>query len=217
MDIDSFSQCLSFMQTTNPSKALVDKALPLAGALFGTTLGFALNYASSKIKDNKSTKNKLMCINEDIEVIEHALNESAKECARLLTLLIQKSPLVGNRLPGSISGLCIDSYFIDVAHKYSRNQRYWIQLTLERLKEINIKLGNNSSQSTTYEKSVEIINLLSITIETARLCKMSQLDSRIDHYEMLSHLKSLETPNEYIAACELALNNVTSENSSLGL
>jgi hypothetical protein len=205
------------MQTINPSKGLFDKILPIAGALIGTTLGFALNFSSSKVKDNKSANNKIMCINEDIDALEHALNETAKECARLVSLLIQRSPIVGNRLPGSISGLCIDSYFIDVAHKYSRNQRYWIQLTLERLKEINLKLGNRSGQSTPYERSVDMLNLLSITIETARLCRMIKLNDYIDHYEMLSHLKTIGTPTEDIAGCDLAINNVNLENASLGL
>lgn len=217
MDFESFSQCLNYVQLSSQSKTLLDKILPVAGALLGTVLGFALNYGTGRIKESKSTSNKIMCIGEDIEVINHALNEAAKECARLISLLIKGERLAGNRLPGSISGLCIDSYFIDVAHKYSRNQRYWIQLILERLKEVNIKLSGWDGGLTAYEKSAALLNMISISVETARLCKMSQLGSYIDHFDIIPYLELIGTEGPHIAACDLAMRNLREENTVLGL
>ncbi|MGX9559495.1 hypothetical protein [Pseudomonas sp. CFBP 5750] len=217
MDFESFSQCLNYMQATVQDKGTLNKVLPIMGTLLGTAFGFALNYGAGRVKDSKAAKNKIMCIGEDIEVIVHDLNATAKECARLVSLLVERAPLAGNRLPGSMSGLCIDSYFIDVAHQYSRNQRYWIQLALERLKEINLKLTGLNADLPLYDRVAALLNLISISMEISRLCKMSQLDAIIPHYEILPYLESLEISRECLAACDMAIMNLNEQNAVLRL
>lgn len=217
MDIESFSQCLNYLQASAQSKGYFEKSLPIAGALIGTALGFFLNYSSGRIKENKAAQNKIMCINEDLAVINHSLDELAKEATRLITLLVQKQPLSGNRLPGSISSLCLDSYFIEVAHKYSKNQRYWIQLLLARVKEINIKLGSLHEDQDLYTRSITLMNMISLAVECARLCKMSLSNILTDHISIHSYLEELDIPSEDFEAYKYAESNAKAQNAVLGL
>lgn len=61
MDIDAFTQCLTYIQTTTV-KPSVDKYLPLAGTVVGAGLAFGLNYFSTTRKEARTKGAKKLAV-----------------------------------------------------------------------------------------------------------------------------------------------------------
>ena len=218
MDIESFNQCLGYLQASLQGKGTLDKALPILGTLVGAVFGFALNYFAGRGKENNAAKNKLMCIEEDVMAIEHSLDELNKEALRMISLIVKKTPARGNYLPLSISALCLESYFIDVAHKYSRQQRYWIQLLISRLEEISDALVEiKDFKGPMYTRAVNLLNLIGLAVNCSRFCKMIMQGEILEDEGVVSWLRVMNVSEEHLDAYSRAFENAEVHNTTLEL
>lgn len=218
MDIENFNQCLSYLQASLQGKGTFERVLPIVGTLVGAVLGFALNYLAGRGKENKTARNKLMCIDEDVMAIEHSLNEMSKEAVRMISLVVQKATPSGNYLPLSVSALCLESYFIDVAHKYSRQQRYWIQLLISRLKEISCALEEiKDFKGSIYMRSINLLNLIGLAVNCSRFCKMIMQGKIVTDEGVVNYLRELDVSEEYLEAYNRAFENAAVRNAALQL
>lgn len=141
MDIENFQQCLNYIDFARPTKNHLEKIIAVGGTLAGTVIGFALNYFHAKSKESRSAENKLMCCDEDVHRIRAYLNMEIEEVLRLTSRLVNRKPLIDYRLQDNISTLLLNEYFPEVAHKFSQNQRYWMQSLLNSLKTVNSMLS----------------------------------------------------------------------------
>lgn len=219
MDIESFSQCMAYMQSLAQSKSNFERALPIVGTIAGAILGFTLNFISTSYKESKATKNKIMCNDEEVHRINNSLEHLIQETSRLLLRVVSKEHLTDHRLPSKINSTCIDKYFTDVAHKYSQNQRYWLQLLLSQLKDINSKLSDLQSIDTTkkFITSKTLLSTIAVATFASRLCEMILTNMKIPDHEIIEKLKALKIPDETLEAYLCAERNADNQNSVLGL
>ncbi|MBC3410100.1 hypothetical protein HU720_02120 [Pseudomonas sp. SWRI51] len=184
MDAESFAQCLHYIQA-NHSEFSFDKLIPVGSAFVGAILGFALNYLSSARKDNSSTTNKVTCCREDIENIRQRATIVLSElCNACITIASNKCVRV-HQTPDNVSGLCLDEYFIEIAHKFTRSQRQTIQLLIMSLKRLNRRLPelNEGDLVSICEYATIVINLANITLNVIGHCKNFDCGELIDHQD----------------------------------
>ncbi|WP_153772398.1 hypothetical protein [Pseudomonas sp. MNR3A] len=172
MDIESFSQCIDYMQV-NQVKMTVDKFIPVASALSGALMGFYLNYLSSSRKEGRASKNKLMCCGENVRQIQGSVVQLLLELCKLMECVAFKKKPARHNLPGSISSLYLNEYFSDVAHKFSKEQREWVQQLLTEVEIINKALPElwEKDVSSFYGHSLALLNLSSRAMTAWNKCE----------------------------------------------
>jgi hypothetical protein len=218
MDIENFSQCLNYMQSTLQQNSYLDKGLPIVGTLAGTIFGFALNFFASKTKESAAVKNKLMCITEDIESTKSSLITIIKECSRLLELIVTKQSIKGSFLPKVVTALSVDAYFISVADNFTRDQRYCTQLLLARLVEINdILLVLKQNSQPNFDRSIATMNLISLCIGSIKMCEAFLTKKRVSDVDIRDFLASVDVPKTQIDTFNCAVKNANNANAMLHL
>lgn len=172
MDIESFSQCIEYMQA-NHVKLTADKFIPVVSALGGALMGFYLNYLSSSLKEGRASKNKLMCCNENVRQIQGSVSQLLLELCKLMECVAFKKKPARHNLPGSISFLYLNEYFSDVAHKFSREQREWVQQLITEVEIINKSLPAlwEKNVSSFYDYSLALLNLSSRAMMAWSMCE----------------------------------------------
>lgn len=219
MEIDSFNQCLAYMQVAFEKKSLVEKFLPLIGALGGAFIGFFLNYFASHSKESKTARNKLMCCNEDIEKIRESLILVIKELFRLGVLISNRELPKGHKLPTGISALCLSEYFADVAHKFSGEQRYQIQRILEDMKALNTLLPILQARDTLSDKyrySLKLTNTIILAVKIYNSCE-GAINKKTSKEESVNNLKNIGANDDEIQAFSKLKENGNNENKTLSL
>lgn len=220
MDIENFQQCLSYIEYARPAKNSLEKIIAVGGTLAGAALGFALNYFHAKSKESRSTKNKLMCCDEDVHRIRAYLTMEIKEVLRLNSKLVSRKPLIDYRLQDSISTLLIDEYFPEVAHKFSRNQRYWLQELLNNLKIVNsmlseIKEGKRIGKP--YEMTLSCLSFIDSAAFSSYLCTMILSNTVAPRLTTVEFLQANEFDSSFVQDYSLAESNALHENKEFCL
>lgn len=213
MDLESFSQCLSYIGSATPKGDVFSKVIPIAGTLVGTIFGFALNQFTTKLKESKTTKNKLMCCDEDVNRIKVITQRMIEELINLLIKIKNKERLIDHNLPSKLNTFYLSEHFIELAHNFSVNQRYWTHLLIENLEDMNGYLDTlaNEPLGKPFELSKGIIQTIDLATRMHLLCQSIQDNrSRID-----------KTTNEALIAFDVwpegvAAYDVITENISAG-
>lgn len=220
MDIDNFQQCLSYIQFASPDKNHLEKMIAIVGTLAGTTLGFALNYFHTRSKESRTAKNKLMCCDEDVHRIRACLNMEIEEVLRLISRLVNRKPLIDYRLQDNISTLLLDEYFPEVAHKFSQNQRYWLQSLLTSLKIVNsmlseIKEGKRFGKP--YEMTLNCLSFIESAALSSCLCTMILSDTADPQPTTIDFLRANEFDSSSVDDYLLAVSNAQHDNKEFNL
>gem|GEM_PF-2231222 len=220
MDIDSFAQCLSFVQATTITKPPVEKYLPIIGTLLGTGVGFGLNQVVTRLKDGKSKKNKQTCCYEECHELKHLCSEMVKALVEAAGLVAQKKRPASHTFPFSIRLPLMDEYYPEVAHSFSSNQRHWIRYILRNVTDINDSLSKALSQEdkrSIYKISAWIVDLLSVLIDTYKMCDQILLDKKIAYPDDDKFLLSLGCDKEDVDFAIMLGENIGADNSKFGL
>lgn len=217
MDLESFTQCIQYIQSAKP-EFKVDKYLPAATGLFGTILGFSLNYWTTSRKDAKTAKGKMKCCEEDIDQIQRAATLVAQELCNLCSILVARERLYCSKVPHQVSSLYLSSHFNDVAHKYCSAQRESVQLVLALLDKLNGSLPNlNPKEKTSaFDYSKTLINLTHSAGAVWQNCENFK-DSVTTTIEIPDIIKKLDLSPEQLAAYTAIRENIEQKNSPLSL
>lgn len=160
MDVTDFEQCLSYIQITSQSKAPWEALLPYGAGLAGVLVGFLINSIRDKLKDGKSTKNKMICINEDIHKLRYYMEVAAVECLAIICSIHDGSYTTGTNLYSSFRASLLEEFFGDVAIKYSVQNRLYLKEIIAITGTIDQKLKKSFDLSPSYEMSVQLIELI---------------------------------------------------------
>lgn len=158
MDVESFSQCLQYMNATS-AKFSLDKLIPVCSALGGAIIGFTLNYLTSNKKERQAAQNKIMCCEEDVERIRIYSYKAVKAIGELCITTAQSRRITHHSVP-SISSMCLSEYFIDVAHKFNSSQRESVQKLILNLEVLNKRTDEllDSKLREPYNQSTALLN-----------------------------------------------------------
>jgi len=217
MDVESFSQCIQYMQA-NQVKFTVDKFIPVASALVGALMGFYLNYLSSSFKESRARENKLMCCNENIGQIQKSVVQMLLELCKLMECVAFKKKPGRHNLPGSISFLYLNEYFSDVAHKFSEEQRQWVQQLLTEVELVNKALPAlwENDVHSFYDYSLALLNLSSRAMTVWSVCEDI---SRGEHFDTTNKelLESIGASKEQLYCYFSLVDNAERSDEKLGL
>ena len=220
MDIENFQQCLSYIEFANPAKNYLEKIIAIGGTLAGTVLGFTLNYFHTKSKESRSAENKLMCCDEDVHRIRAYLNTAIEETLRLTSRLVNRKPLIDYQLHDTISTLLLDEYFPEVAHKFSQNQRYWVQSLLNNLKIVKtmlceIKEGKRTGKP--YEMTLNCLSFIDSAVLCSYLCTMILSDTATSQPTTIEFLRANQFDSSFVDDYLLAESNAQHGNKEFVL
>lgn len=218
MDIETFSQCLQYMKSTE-TVSTIKEFIPLIAASTGVVVGFLLNQLATNSKENKLASNKLTCCEEDIQKIQEALEDLIKEAFCTMKPVVLKERITAHNFPDSVSSLCLDEYFTDIAHKYNKDQRYWIQLILQNIKTINEKLTSITHPQptkSTHRYSIDLLNMTSNSVLVWGLCR-SVLEKKHVELKTKELAEYLECNSDQISYWNLLVSNADNGNNTLDL
>lgn len=217
MDIDTFSQCLNYIQGTS-TKSSMDKYLPLIGTVVGAGLAFGLNFFSNSRKDNKTKIKKKDCCEEDCHELMNICHHSIHSLMELCEPIAKKRWPTGHNLVSVVSLPLLDKYYAEIAHSFSVNQRYWIKLVFRNVENINgglSKIIETEDGASLYRLSINLINLQATMLETYRLCYCILDDKKYDFSEIGEALAELGIPADSIGWLKLLQENADSDNTTL--
>ncbi len=127
MELNDFTQCLSYMSSVAQSKTTLELYLQYGTGLAGVVIGFAINRFWEGLKDRSNKKNKMVCIDEDVHRLQYLLKVTAVECLDVLCDLHDKLPPSSATIPSSFKAPLLEEFFSDVAVKYSSQVRYHLK------------------------------------------------------------------------------------------
>jgi hypothetical protein len=220
MDVEGFNQCLMYVQAAVSNKSLVEKFIPVIGTIGGAVLGFLLTNAVAFSKERKVLKNQIMCCNEDVHRVKSSVDHLTKEIFKIMMCISVNSLPKGHDLPMGLSALCLSEYFKDVAHKFSKNQRYLIQSTLEDVAEVNSVvevLQKSSSLEDKYKYSLGLLNAVALALQISSNCKHIIADTSEVGLDQKKELQSVGVSSAEIEAFLLLKNNASNQNGILKL
>ncbi|SDQ55201.1 hypothetical protein SAMN05216487_2466 [Pseudomonas sp. UC 17F4] len=219
MDIESFSLCLSYMELIKPKSNHIDKIIPVAGTLLGTFFGYALNQFTSNRKESKAVKNKLLCCDEDIQRLKHALDKLICESIRIMGEINRHRRPTSHQLPAKLSAFYLSEHFIELAHKFSTNQRYWVHLLIENLDEMNSHLDMiiNEKSHDLFILSAELVSTVGLAGTMHALCQSFQDDKKQFKNTPEEQLEALGLNPEEIAIFTSLSENAEENNRTLKL
>lgn len=123
MDLESFSQCLSYISTiTKPSNSF-EKILPVISTILGIVIGYILNNFRERQKESRTNEQKRKCISEDIDRLKSVAKKCIKESLYILDANIKGEIARGHSMPARAEPILVNEYFSQVAHTYSTEDR----------------------------------------------------------------------------------------------
>lgn len=137
MELESFTQCLSYLEAVGKPK---DSLGPMIPTVLGIAVGFGLNFSRDWLKSRKENYNKKMCIKEDIIRIRQSADDVFIKSLKFIDALEEGKQILGHDLPREINLPYIEKHFIDVAHLYSEQERHYIVSLMPRLNGLNAAL-----------------------------------------------------------------------------
>ncbi|WP_313650316.1 hypothetical protein [Pseudomonas soli] len=220
MDVDSFYQCLSFIEVAAKNGGEINKFLPVVGTLLGTTVGFGLNQLMSWLKDGKARKNKRDCCYEDCQELKHVCEEAIRQMSVFAGSLVEKVRPTSHFLQASVTLPLLDKYYPDIAHTFSVDQRYWIKIIQRLVNEINEGLGlllASDDEKSLFRISKYVINLEVALTEAHKLCAYFDKGAAFSDYVGERIYEELGVNRELVLALEMLRDNAARNNTILGL
>ncbi|WP_060489133.1 hypothetical protein [Pseudomonas sp. NBRC 111121] len=161
MDMDTFSQCLTYVQAATSNKAQLDKVLPIIGTLLGTGLGFGLNQFVSWRKEGRSKQSKKLCCEEDLHELISVSKLGIAAALEFGHSLASHIRPANHNLPRYIDAPLLDKYYYEIAHNFSMDQRYWIKLVFRNIEEVNMELEQllDPKETSLFRLSLTVLNL----------------------------------------------------------
>ena len=158
-----------------------------------------------------------MCCNEDIDRLQLSLKEILKELYSLAERIHNKKEMKSHTLPTSLNILYLDEYFIDVAHKFNKEQRATIQNIFSEMQELNANLTSlkkRESQIDRFALSRLLSNFTLLALNTYKNCKSIKNKSQPTDSGLINEL---EITTDQVQSLKQIRINIINENSTLNL
>lgn len=168
MDLESFGQCLSYMQEVTQGKGAFEMLLPYGGAFVGVVFGFFLNFAKDAVKESRDVGSKKICIDEDVHRFKYSLEHTVAECVTIFRNFSNSLTPDSHQFPVGFSLPMLDEYFSKVAHKYSVDERYYLKELSSYLESLNCNLSRVVKNDA--ESSAELVACILNLMSDAMLC-----------------------------------------------
>ncbi|MEE3935451.1 hypothetical protein V2I68_07790 [Pseudomonas viridiflava] len=222
MDIENFNQCLQYLQSVNLEKSAFAKYIPVLAAITGGALGFGLNSLATRKKEGNLEKNKTMCCNEEAQIIQETLEQTMLELMDMMTKLASKIEITKSELPTTITSGYISNHFTDIAHKYTKEQRHWLQAMMVFTESLNKRLDaiqNPERGFLSFENSIDLLNAGNDTIKAWMHCKsfLVNTDSTFSDAHVAEKLLIIGASQEQLDARTALIENVETRNSLLNI
>lgn len=137
VELESFTQCLSYLEAIGKPKDSLGMILPVVSSLLGIAVGFGLNFFRDWWKSRKETNNKKMCIHEDVVRLCRIADDVFVQSLHFIDEQEAGKKVLAHNLPRGINTPYIEKHFIEVAHLYSEQQRHDIVSLIPRLTGLN--------------------------------------------------------------------------------
>lgn len=218
MEIEALNQCLEYIQLTS-KKSEIEKFIPLIGALSGALFGTTITLLAASRKERRAEKNKLICCNEDVAKIQMSIEKFMRQLMPMMEAAALKNKLVKHSFPDNINSLCLANYFTDVAHKYNKEQRNWVQVIINNVEVMNAslkKLTKPSEAGTPFQFSLLLLNSASTAMRTWKLCQ-SVIDKKKFDMNVEELVLKIGLSEDQISYRNLLALNAENDNNTLGL
>ncbi|MQG93110.1 hypothetical protein [Pseudomonas sp. MN1F] len=215
MDIESFQQCLSYLNLSDKPKPLLETLLPYGSALTGVIIGFMLNQAREWWKERKTLKNKKKCIDEDIHRSRHSIELAVKECISILNMLVIKKLPTGHNLPTGFKTPLLEEYFPSIAHTYTVQSRYFIKELSAYASHLESITKELSPEKGVFGFSLTTLEILNICTTMVGMCDVLLGDQQ--RKDLSTLLTSLGHSNEDLLVIEIMSENAEQHNAKLKL
>ncbi|PYB97838.1 hypothetical protein [Pseudomonas sp. MB-090624] len=220
MDIESFAQCLQFIDLNSTAKSSLDKYLPIITTLLGTGVGFGLNQIVTLRKEGKTKSNKVDCCYEDIHELQDICKHMLRELSEISEHLERKSRPSGHNLHSSISLPLLEKYYPEISHTFTVNQRYWVKVITRKLGEVNEGIDSllaMRDEKSLYRVSIDVINLQASFLELLKLSLWVLAGEQLEFSEEYEMLSELDISENRIKALKRLKENAEKDDSVLGL
>ncbi|WP_460417971.1 hypothetical protein [Pseudomonas sp. microsymbiont 2] len=218
MDIDALNQCLQYIELTRPMGEF-DKFIPVGSALFGTLIGVSATFFIANWKEKRVENNKFDCCNEDLIKVQESVGMYLKQLLIMMEALAKRQSIYRHRMPHSISPLFLESYFTDVAHKYSKEQRSWIQELMVDLESVNEKtplIITPEATGSSYDYSRLLLNAGAAAVSVWELCQ-SVADKERLKIDTSTILRRIGCTEGQIHHRDMLVGNASNGNTTLEL
>lgn len=215
MDLDSFSQCIQYIQSNRVGFSY-DKLIPVASALIGSVIGFKLNQYSGEKKDRRVIENKVVVCKEEVEELQNSAKEIALETCDIFKHIVTFRSFDLHHLPPSVNSMFLDKCFVDVSHEFSSNQRKVITQLLITVRSINKAIESVKGSGSLFEFSINVLDLSNKSIVAWGLCNdfINDNCTELTEVDALSNMLATE---DQLAAHKIIKDNAISGNLNLGI
>ncbi|WP_264310575.1 hypothetical protein [Pseudomonas putida] len=218
MDIDTFNQCLLYMQAN--TKNSFDAYLGIAGTLAGTGFGFWLNHWVTGKKEKRTETAKKDCCVRDIQELKSICGYSSKEVSVLVADLATKKRPKAHSLPSNVKLILLEKMYPEIASSFSADQQIWIKLIFRYIDDINEGLraiNDSPSEKSLYKISKTLVNLLTSLHDVFKvtLCVLENKEIELPSIETMM-LQSGANKSSILAYRTLVL-NIQRDDALLGL
>lgn len=175
MDIDTFTQCLNYLDIARAKKQPLELIIPVVSSLIGVLVGASLTMLREGSKEKKALKNKKMCITEELNRTKLYLEHIFEEAIKIYDSSFAGHVVPGHQLQAEVSLPFLFEHFTSIAHRYLQNERNHITRLLETIRDLNLQLNEFHSlrEPLNFQKNALIsFNLISAAIHSHQILEL---------------------------------------------
>lgn len=219
MDMDSFYQCLSYMQKNVTSAVDYWSAIiGVGGTLGGVYIGYYLNSRQADKKEALETDNNVLICKEEVIALQEELLQAMVETGKIAMWFGTNDPAPGVSMPSRIRARYIEEFFAKVCNKFSENQRSWVRILLNLLDDLNQELPGVTvtTYKSSYVHSQVVTRSWGLILTAWKLCEWIKHDKQTPlKYEEI--MKTCQLPDEQHQQFWKLHRNIANNNRDLNL
>ncbi|MEO8490730.1 hypothetical protein [Pseudomonas sp.] len=213
MEIDTFTQCLNYLELAHAKKQPLELIIPVVSSLLGVLVGASLTMLREGSKDKKALKNKKMCITEELDRTQLYLEHIFEEAIQIYDSSVAGNIVPGHQLQAEVSLPFLLEHFTSIAHKYSQDERNHITRLSETTKELNQQLKEFHSlrEPLNFQKNALIsLNIISATIHCHQILQLiNSIEIKQKKLALVALSDKLEINSPYIETLRISLGSPT--------
>ncbi|UMY62028.1 hypothetical protein [Pseudomonas sp. LS.1a] len=220
MDIESFNQCLAYVQATASTDSSLGAWLGIAGTLGGTGFGWWLNHRTTSKKEERTALLKKDCCLGEIKSLLGDCDHSSHQVQLLIKELGVKQRPKAHRLPSNVKLMLLENIYPEVASLFSQQQQDWIRWIFRTVDNINKGLAavaDMRSEKSLFSLSKVLVNLQADLYDASRLGLYVINDEKIELPALESMLTQIGVAPPCLLAHRALILNIQRNDELLGL
>ena len=211
MDFVGFDQCLFYLGMASQSKSKLEQLLPYGAGLVGVVVGFLINMVRDKLKDKSASRNKMICIDEDVHRLRHLMQCAVLEFVEVLCALHDKKKPSGANVPSSFKAPLLDGFFVDVAVKYDVQVRYHLKELITHTAKLDQEVDSLFAMQPGFDMSIKALELIDSCAYAVTNCNGFFGESR--QVDVVAMLNSLGADKYKVVVYQHMVLNAENQNS----